>query len=70
MVQTGIHSRRTAMDELGVRDPEAEFRRWLEERRWILKMNRELNAGARRNGEREGAVPSRAEGIEEPQQEA
>lgn len=33
LVATGIHSRRRAADNLGVEDPEAEFRRWLEERR-------------------------------------
>lgn len=32
LVQSGIHSRRRAADELGVEDPESEFRRWLEER--------------------------------------
>jgi hypothetical protein len=32
LVTAGIHSRRRAADELGVEDPEAEFRRWLEER--------------------------------------
>jgi len=32
LVGAGVHSRRTAMDELGVEDPDAEFRRWLEER--------------------------------------
>jgi hypothetical protein len=32
LVAAGIHSRRRAADELGVEDPEAEFRRWLEER--------------------------------------
>ncbi len=32
LVATGIHSRRRAADNLGVADPEAEFRRWLEER--------------------------------------
>jgi hypothetical protein len=65
MVQTGIHSRRTAMDELGVVDPDNEFARWLDERESILKMNRELNARSARNGAREGAVPSAAEGVEE-----
>jgi hypothetical protein len=44
LVQTGIHSRRTAMNEIGVIDPDAEFQRWLEERNSILKMNKELNA--------------------------
>jgi hypothetical protein len=31
LVQAGIHSRRRAADELGVEDPDGEFRRWLEE---------------------------------------
>jgi hypothetical protein len=65
MVQNGIHSRRTAMDEVGVRDPDYEFKRWLEERESILKMNKELNARPGRNGAREGAVLPRAEGVEE-----
>lgn len=43
LVQSGIHSRRRAMDEVGVADPEVEFRHWLEERETILKMNKELN---------------------------
>ena len=33
LVAAGIHSRRRAADELGVEDPELEFRRWLEEQR-------------------------------------
>jgi len=65
MVQTGIHSRRTAMGEVGVADPDYEFRKWLEERESILKMNKELNAKAKGNGAREGALPSRAENVEE-----
>jgi len=52
MVQTGIHSRRTAMDEVGVRDPDQEFRRWLEERESILRMNRDLNVKPGKNGAR------------------
>ncbi|MDZ4246390.1 MAG: phage portal protein, partial [Dehalococcoidia bacterium] len=44
MVQTGIHSRRTAMDEVGIRDPEAEFARWLEERGHILEQNNRFKA--------------------------
>ncbi|MFC1985387.1 phage portal protein [Chloroflexota bacterium] len=32
LVQSGIHSRRRAMDEVGVKDPEMEFNKWLEER--------------------------------------
>jgi hypothetical protein len=65
MVQTGIHSRRTAMGEIGVADPDHEFQRWLEERESILKMNKELNARPGRNGARESAITSRAEGIED-----
>jgi len=44
LVQTGIHSRRRAMDEMGIADPEQEFSRWLEEREAILKMNQIFNA--------------------------
>ncbi|MBN1161705.1 MAG: phage portal protein [Dehalococcoidales bacterium] len=65
MVQTGMHSRRTAMGEIGVADPDCEFKKWLEERESILKMNKELNARAGRNGARESAATSRTEGIEE-----
>jgi hypothetical protein len=65
MVQTGIHSRRTAMDEVGVRDPDQEFQRWLEERESILRMNKELNAKQSRNGARACEVTSRLDGIEE-----
>jgi hypothetical protein len=65
MVQTGIHSRRTAMGEVGVSDPDLEFHRWLEERESILKMNKELNARTRASGARESAAPPRPETIEE-----
>jgi len=74
LVQTGIHSRRRAMDNLGIQDPELEFTRWLEERATILKMNKELGARSTRGGERERAVQSQAdlslgtkskEGVEE-----
>ena len=70
MVQTGIHSRRTAMGEVGVTDPDDEFRKWLEERESILKMNKDLNAKAKGNGAREsssskdGSVPG-ANSIQE-----
>jgi hypothetical protein len=50
---------------VGVRDPDYEFQRWLEERESILKMNRELNAKSARSGARESALPYRAEGVEE-----
>ena len=58
LVQTGIHSRRRAMDELGIQDPEFEFNRWLEERQTILKMNKELNAKFTRGGARESFTVS------------
>jgi hypothetical protein len=38
LVNTGIHSRKRAMDEVGVKDPEAEFRHWLEEQNQITKI--------------------------------
>ncbi len=57
LVQGGIHSRRRAMGELGVNDPEAEFARWLEEREAILKMNRELTGKSTRGGARERSEP-------------
>jgi len=56
LVQGGIHSRRRAMDELGVADPEAEFSRWLEERAAILRMNRELSSRPSKGSERESAA--------------
>jgi hypothetical protein len=37
LVNTGIHSRRRAMNELGIEDPDAEFGRWLEEQGKINK---------------------------------
>jgi len=37
LVNTGIHSRRRAMNELGIEDPDAEFGRWLEEQSKINK---------------------------------
>jgi len=61
LVQTGIHSRRYAMDNLGIRDPEAEFGRWLSEREAILKMNKELNARFSRSGARERALQTPGE---------
>ena len=64
LVQTGVHSRRRAMDELGIRDPEYEFKRLLEERETILRMNKELNAKSTKSEVRERALPQ-AEGVEE-----
>ena len=42
LVEHGIHSRRRAMDEVGVKDPESEFSHWLEEKKQILEAE---NAG-------------------------
>ena len=53
LVQAGVHSRRTAMDEMGIQDPDGEFSRWLEERGRILKMNQEFRAASTRGGARE-----------------
>ncbi len=64
LVQTGIHSRRHAMYELGIGNPETEFRKWLEERENILKMNRELNAKPIKTPVRERVSESQ-ESIEE-----
>ncbi len=49
LVQSGIHSRRHAMDELGILDAESEFQRWLEERESILKMNKRLEGRSSRS---------------------
>ncbi len=64
LVQNGIHSRRRAMSEIGVKDPEIEFADWLEEREAILKMNQQLNAKPSRGGTRERANQPQAEGIQ------
>ena len=61
LVQAGVHSRRTAMDELGVQDPDEEFTRWLEERERILKMNQEFRATSTRGGARERALAAEME---------
>jgi hypothetical protein len=65
LVQNGIHSRKRAMDVLGVRDPEGEFERWLEERETILKMNQQLNARSAGQARRERVAAAQAEGVEE-----
>lgn len=66
LVMSGVHSRRTAMDELGIRDPEAEFNRWMEERDRILKMNNVYKARSTRGGERERSFTAEAEPVIEP----
>jgi len=61
LVQAGVHSRRTAMDEMGIQDPDEEFNRWLEERERILQMNREFRAQSTRGGARERATTAEME---------
>jgi hypothetical protein len=61
LVQAGVHSRRTAMDEMGIQDPDEEFGRWLEERKKILEMNQEFRAQSTRGGARERATASEME---------
>jgi len=61
LVQNGIHSRRRAMGEVGVKDPEIEFNRWLEERGTILKMNKQLDAKPSRGRARERAKTAQEE---------
>jgi hypothetical protein len=61
LVQAGVHSRRTAMDEIGIQDPDEEFTRWLEERQKILEMNREFRAASTRGGARERATAAEME---------
>jgi hypothetical protein len=61
LVQAGVHSRRTSMDEMGIQDPDQEFARWLEERKKILEMNREFKAQSTRGGARERAIASEME---------
>jgi hypothetical protein len=63
LVQSGVHSRRTAMDELGIRDPQAEFEKWLEERRTILEMNEKYRARSTRGGERERTIAAEMESV-------
>ena len=43
LIQSGVHSRRYAMDSLGIDDPEREFTRWLSERQRIMQQNKDLN---------------------------
>jgi hypothetical protein len=61
LVQAGVHSRRTAMDEMGIQDPDEEFNKWLEEREKILRMNQEFRAASTRGGSRERAVAAEME---------
>jgi hypothetical protein len=44
------------MDTLGVRDPELEFNKWMDERRRILIQNQEFKAQSTQGGQRERNV--------------
>ncbi|MGQ9676547.1 MAG: phage portal protein [Chloroflexota bacterium] len=61
LVQAGVHSRRTAMDRIGIENPDEEFNRWLEEREIILQMNQEFRAQSTRGGARERALAAEME---------
>jgi len=58
MVQAGIHSRRRAMDELGVESPEAELNIWLDEREQILKQNQNYSVKVKGASESAATNPS------------
>ena len=42
LVETGIHSRRRAMDQVGIKDPEAEFAHWMEEKKQIEATSKQI----------------------------
>jgi hypothetical protein len=64
LVQNGIHSRRTAMSQIGIVSPESEFADWLEERAAILKMNNEYSTKPSVGKTRERvAINTAAEGF-------
>jgi len=63
LVQSGVHSRRTAMDCVGIRDPETEFNKWMEERKAILAMNNEYRAQSTRGGSRERNTAADMESV-------
>ena len=64
LVHAGVHSRRTAMDEMNIQDPDQEFDRWLEERKRILEMNLEFRAASTRDRARERATAPDTEAPE------
>ena len=53
------------MDELGIRDPQAEFEKWLEERSRILEMNNEYKARSTRGSMRERDMAAEMESVTE-----
>ena len=52
LIQSGVHSRRTAMDNLGVRDSTLEWEKWKEERQQILQQNNDFKAQSTQGGAR------------------
>ncbi|MDD4924153.1 MAG: phage portal protein [Dehalococcoidales bacterium] len=63
LVQNGIHSRRTAMSQIGIKSPESEFASWLEERAAILKMNNEHNTKTAVKMRERAEINTAAEGF-------
>ncbi len=63
LVQSFIHSRQTAMDNLGVRDTQLEFKRCMDERRQILEQNIEFKAQSTQGGARERKVAPEMEPV-------
>jgi len=61
LIQSGVHSRRTAMDNLSIRDPELEFEKWMEERKLILAQNNEFKAKSTQGGSRERSYAAEPE---------
>ena len=61
LIQSGVHSRRTAMDNLSIRDPELEFEKWMEERKLILAQNNEFKAKSTQGGARERSYAAEPE---------
>lgn len=49
------------MDNLGVRDPELEFQKWMDERKAILTQNNDLKAQSAQGGARERKVAAELE---------
>ena len=63
LIQSGVHSRRTAMDNLAIRDPELEFDKWMEERKRILQQNNEFKAQSSQGGQRERKTAADTENV-------
>ena len=53
LVEKGVHSRKTAMEEVGVEDTDAEFQQWLDERDLIMSQNTAHNVKGSKDTARE-----------------